>query len=329
MHDPETDPAAVGVASPSGISLSQDRWGCGVPPARRPARSAAQRLGSLARPCRCRCRRRNKGAPAPPPAAPKGRRARRGRAGRGGRARETQGGADAARRSPAAALRRCAQPGLLCPTFRSGARRKQSPPSRPAPCAALAPQRARLGATAEGRSSWHTPLDERLLDLSILTRRPHWPHLKRSETRPARPLDAGRGKEAASRWGVDTEVGPGPVRRLRRNFREPLVRSDWLRVARVGLSRGVVGGVALPIGPKALHSGREADCARRKWLEAVRPPGWDGGGRRLIERKSSWGRATNRASQSSWTRACLGHGTDALATLAYPGFLKARSSAIQ
>ena len=221
MHGPETDPAAVGVASPSGIALSQDRWGCGVPPARRPARPAAQRLASLARPCRRRCRRRNKGALAQPPAAPKGRRGRRGRAGRGGRAPETRGGADAPSRSPAAALRRRAQPCLPCPTFRSRARRKQSPPSRPAPCAALAPQRARPGATGEGRSSRHTPLPERLLDLSILIRRLHWPHLKRSETRPARPLDAGRGKEAASRWGVDTEVGLGPVRRLRRNLRAP------------------------------------------------------------------------------------------------------------
>lgn len=85
------------------------------------------------------------------------------------------------------------------------------------------------------------------MGLSILDRRPHWPYLKRSETSPASLLGGVRANEAVPCWGVDTEVGPCPVRRLRRNLRAPLGQSDWLRVARVGLSRGAGAGSRCPL----------------------------------------------------------------------------------
>ncbi|XP_027382683.1 cytosolic Fe-S cluster assembly factor NUBP2 isoform X2 [Bos indicus x Bos taurus] len=44
----------------------------------------------------------------------------------------------------------------------------------------------------------------------------------------------GRANEAVPCWGVDTEVGPCPVHRLRRNLREPLAQSDWLRAWKPG-----------------------------------------------------------------------------------------------
>ena len=139
----------------------------------------------------------------------------------------------------------------------------------------MAPQCTRLRRSKEGRAPLHTPLAERLLGLSILARRPHWPHLKRPETSLARLLDVGRANEAVPCWGVDTEVGSCLVRRLRRNLRAPLAQSDWLRVARVGLSKRAEAGSRCPLarrrftqigGRRAARGGRGASRAGWKLL---------------------------------------------------------------